>query len=164
MSVDDNNTPEVDLSELIRNLHGRMAMKIEAVDHVTGQRKELILLDVDICDSIDISFVSDGIEEQYTFSFLEETYRKQLMNRQDRARRAELFAQKSEELAEELRSHELSADDYFEDHTVQLGDLPREEQLKVLMREAEDLFEEVEIFLSKQTPKPSLFSRLFSKS
>lgn len=145
---------------------GRAGVEISVTQRKTGERKSLVEFDLDPRDEIEVTFTTTGIggelvKEEWVFHFGdsvingEEGSEVGAFSKADRQRREQVFTTAEDKLAEALAEcdtlenpkWEPTAEDYYDDHTIELEDLSPKEHLRVLQDELQDFLFKFRRFL-----------------
>ena len=145
-----NNTDDEELLKLIQKLGGRIKGSLEVVDGASERRTKIVDFDFDCRDTIEVSFHDVGVEDSepktwaFNFTGSNDGEGEGEMGREERRIRREFFEETSERLSEALREATITAEEYYEDHSIKFDDLPVSEKLKVITDDYEHLLESFE--------------------
>lgn len=155
-----------DLVETLKFPHGRVKLQVATRHPDSTETREMCIFDFDMHDSVDLIFTTgEGQSEVYTFALTPETHRKNEMSRKDAARRQQQHEMLERRLGEELRAHDITAEDYYEDSSIRFEELSSAEQQRVLELDLSDIisdFEELQKKLSKRSSL-SFLSKIFKR-
>lgn len=148
-----------------QKLSGRTTVEVSVTNKKTGERKGLVELDFDSRDEIEVAFTTIGIggepsTEAWVFYFGDSVDGEKgsdgVVTRAERQRKEQVFQKVDNSLAEALAEnstpsdpplYDLTADDYYEDFSIELEDLPIQEHFKVLQDHYQDFLFKFRQFL-----------------
>lgn len=143
-----NNQGDEDILKLIQKLGGRIKGSLEVVDGVSQNRTKIVDFDFDGRDTVEVSFHDVEVEgsepNTWAFNFTGSNDGEGEMGREERRMRREFLEETSERLSEALREATITAEEYYEDHSIKFDDLPVSEKLKVITDDYEHLLESFE--------------------